>query len=290
MKADPFDGLRVLVVEDNPAVLAQLRINLESKGCAVKTCGSFDAAIDLISLPNNDYDLAIVDMYIPLRADTDADRVMRGEELGYRIREKQPNTKIIGISAHIEREPFTPYSELFSGFIYKGDIPFNRKPVILFETIEGIVLSESRRLPRTFIVHGHDEEILLSVKNFLQNNLGLGVPVVLRERASLGKTIIEKFEEEARNVDIVFVLLTPDDPGFYPSDSDLRRSRQNVVFELGFFFGKLQRRPGKVFLLQKGKMDLPSDISGIVYIDITNGIDAAGEGVRRELRALGWVQ
>ena len=56
-----------------------------------------------------------------------------------------------------------------------------------------------------------------------------------------------------------------------------------MILELGFFLGKLQRQSGKVILLYKGSLDIPSDISGIIYIDISSGINAAGEQIRKEI-------
>jgi predicted nucleotide-binding protein len=142
---------------------------------------------------------------------------------------------------------------------------------------------------RTFIVHGHDHQTLFELKDYVQNTLKLGEPVVLRQMPGLGKTIIEKFEREAETVELVFVLLTPDDIGAPLSDpnNEKRRTRQNVIFELGFFLGKLGRGTGKILLLHKGSVEIPSDIAGIEYIDITNGVESAGEKIRRELTASG---
>ena len=142
---------------------------------------------------------------------------------------------------------------------------------------------------RTFIVHGHDHQSLYELKNYMQNTLKLGEPVILREMPGLGKTMIEKFEREAATVELIFVLFTPDDKVADPNDSDTqkRRARQNVILELGFFLGKLGRESGRILLLHKGRVEIPSDIIGIEYIDITNGIESAGEQIRRELRALG---
>lgn len=138
--------------------------------------------------------------------------------------------------------------------------------------------------PRLFIVHGHDDVTKWEVKNFLQNRLHLPEPVVLHEQPNRGRTIIEKFEEHASEVDGAVVLLTPDDRwGADGSNDELRRARQNVIFELGYFFGHFQRRTGRVLLLYRGVLDLPSDIAGIVYIDISNGVESAGELIRREL-------
>lgn len=142
---------------------------------------------------------------------------------------------------------------------------------------------------RPFIVHGHDHKSLYELKDYLQNTLKFGEPVILRQMPGLGKTLIEKFEREAEAIELVFVLLTPDDVVANPSDPDnqKRRARQNVILELGFFLGKLGRGSGRVLLLHKGPLEIPSDIIGIEYIDITNGIESAGETIRRELRGLG---
>jgi predicted nucleotide-binding protein len=85
---------------------------------------------------------------------------------------------------------------------------------------------------------------LLELKNYIQNTPGWGEPIVLREQPSGGMTIIEKFEDYASAVDCVFVLMTPDDV-VESKDGDKRRSRQNVIFELGFFYGQFGRKAGK---------------------------------------------
>jgi len=142
--------------------------------------------------------------------------------------------------------------------------------------------------PRPFIVHGHDDKTKLEVKNYLQNVLGLPEPVILHEQPNLGKTLIEKFEDLAAVTDLAFVVLTPDDLPADPAADNVskRRARQNVIFELGFFLGALGRRSGRVFLLYKGPLELPSDLSGIVYLDITRGIESASDRIRRELGAV----
>jgi len=59
----------------------------------------------------------------------------------------------------------------------------------------------------------------------------------------------------------------PDDVGKANDAADLAaRARQNVVFELGFFIGKLG--PERVAALVKGGIELPSDYDGVVYISL----------------------
>lgn len=139
--------------------------------------------------------------------------------------------------------------------------------------------------PQSFIVHGHNDSMKYHLKNYLQNTLRLPEPVVLHEQPNLGRTIIEKFEDYAARSSLVFVLLTPDDIGASVGDPDdlKRRARQNVIFEMGYFLGMLGRRTGRVVLLHHGPLELPSDLLGVIYIDITKGIESAGEAIRKEL-------
>src|SRR5262249_34196621 len=119
----------------------------------------------------------------------------------------------------------------------------------------------------------------------VQNDLDLGEPAILDEQPSLGKTIMEKFEEHAGNIDIVFVLATPDDSGGRARTRGAqKRARQNVIFELGYFMGVFGRKSGKIILLQKGALELPSDMHGVISINVSRGIEAAGEQIRRELK------
>lgn len=51
-------------------------------------------------------------------------------------------------------------------------------------------------------------------------------------------------------------------------DSEKYCARQNVVFEHGFFFGKLGR--DHVCELVKGDVETPRDYSGVVYVPMDN--------------------
>jgi len=120
---------------------------------------------------------------------------------------------------------------------------------------------------RVFVVHGHDHGFKNTVARFLET-LELGA-VILHEKPDGGRTVIEKFEEEG-DVGFAVVLATPDDLGRSKRDAkanltEADRARQNVIFELGYFIGKLGR--GRVALITERTVELPSDLSGVVYID-----------------------
>ena len=127
---------------------------------------------------------------------------------------------------------------------------------------------------KVFLVHGHDERVKYSVARFL-DKLNLEV-IILHEQPNKGRTVIEKFEQHS-DVGFAVVLLTPDDIGSLAADSKTQaRARQNVILELGYFFGKLGRE--RVCAIHSGGVELPSDIHGIIYIPFD-----AGGGWRLEL-------
>ena len=116
---------------------------------------------------------------------------------------------------------------------------------------------------KIFIVHGRDDGAKNMVARFLEK-LNLQ-PVILAEIPGRGRTIIEKFEQHSQ-VGYAIVLLTPDDAGSLQGDENdpKPRARQNVIFELGFFIGRLGR--ARVCALTKGDVEIPSDYAGIEYI------------------------
>lgn len=114
-----------------------------------------------------------------------------------------------------------------------------------------------------FVVHGRNEHRKSEVARFLE---GLGLDaIILHEQPNAGRTVIEKFETYAGRAGFAVVVVTADDEGGL-ANTDVRgpRARQNVVFELGFFFGKLGRN--RVCVLFESGVEKPSDIDGIVYL------------------------
>lgn len=114
-----------------------------------------------------------------------------------------------------------------------------------------------------FLVHGHDEAEKDSVARLIEK-FGLRA-VILQEQTKGGRTIIEQLEEHS-NVGFAVVLMTPDDIGtsMAVSEEVKQRARQNVIFESGYFVGKLGR--SNVRILRKGNVDIPSDLHGILFI------------------------
>jgi len=164
-----------------------------------------------------------------------------------------------------------------------------------------------------FIVHGLDHKSLNELKTVLRE-FGLD-PLALHEQASGGLTLAEKLEKYAGKVGFAFIILTPDDVGGQKEDlrkklgADLPflqrplavigpqvidnilktfepRARQNVIFEMGFFWGTLDRK--RVCCLLKGDVEKPSDINGIVYVPFEESVSEAKSMIEKELIEAGY--
>jgi predicted nucleotide-binding protein len=163
---------------------------------------------------------------------------------------------------------------------------------------------------KIFIVHGHDGELKEATARLVAQ-VGLE-PIILHEQTNRGRTIIEKFADHAGEAGFAIVLLSADDVGrrkepppqhkqnssppnpfqhiFEPTvreePTSLRlRARQNVVFELGFFFGWLGRK--RVCAVYEKGVELPSDLQGIVYVEYDQGGKWKYD-VAREIRDAGY--
>lgn len=158
---------------------------------------------------------------------------------------------------------------------------------VLEDALKSLGVSESLIMTSTgrsvFVVHGHDEAAKEKTARLVEQ-LGLKA-VILHEQENRGRTIIEKFEAHS-DVAFAVVLLTPDDFGGSKASPKLRhdRARQNVVFELGYFYGRLGR--GRVCALLKSEIEKPSDIDGVVYIPMDDH-GAWRTAIAKEMRAAG---
>ena len=153
------------------------------------------------------------------------------------------------------------------------------KMLNLLKTIEEDLILDSNKIikkdrtklsNKIFIVHGHDEEMKQAVARTVEK-IDLK-PIILHEQPNKGRTIIEKFEDYS-DVNFAIVLLSPDDiayPKNKSSEDKKFRARQNVIFELGFFVGKLGREHVFILYREEHNFEFPTDYSGICYTPYNN--------------------
>lgn len=200
------------------------------------------------------------------------------------IRELRPQTE--RVVSDLENDPDGPYFYRKSANRVLGEL----------RAAQGIIRQERQAVPTDaqdeplqihpsiFIVHGHDEALLHQTARFLEQ-LDLR-PIFLKEQPGKSRTIIEKFEEYSDVVTFAVILLTPDDVGkAVKEDSEPKpRARQNVIFEFGYFLGKLGRP--RITALYDPRVELPSDYRGVEYIKV-DAEEAWKTKLAQELKAAG---
>lgn len=137
---------------------------------------------------------------------------------------------------------------------------------------------------KVFIVHGHDEVSRLDLVNLLKDEFQLE-PIVLQEQPNKSIDLIfTKFERLAKECSIAIILMTPDD-----NVNENSRARQNVIFELGYFLGMWQNDSNrKIIVLKKGNLEIPSDISGVLYMHYSNKVKEIYLDLKKQLDHWGY--
>jgi predicted nucleotide-binding protein len=147
---------------------------------------------------------------------------------------------------------------------------------------QGIPRSEPAAAPAQeplnsiFVVHGHDSSLREDVVGYVVQ-LKLH-PVILSRVGEAQQSLFQKFMNSANDSRFAIVLLSADDLGTSRAqyeapgvgDRSLQfRARQNVIFELGFFYGRLGWE--NVFVVYKPPTQVfpnfehPSDLLGTVF-------------------------
>jgi len=130
-----------------------------------------------------------------------------------------------------------------------------------------------------FIVHGHDIEFLAAVEKYLRRVRI--TPIVLSKMSNTEMSLLQKFFTWSEDTRFAIVLVSADDLGAarreyaVPDVGDKAlqfRARQNVILELGFFYGYLGWE--NVFVLYKPPITVfphferPSDMDGVVFDEV----------------------
>lgn len=146
----------------------------------------------------------------------------------------------------------------------------------------------SLKLKKLFIVHGHDEDNLNKLRDLLKNKHKLEC-IIMKFQPGKGRTLIEKFEQEAGDAGFAFILMTPDDLVEIPGKKEqYAQARPNVIFELGWFHGKLGRN--RVCILFKKGTQIHSDLAGVSRIEFNDSVEEKVLEIERELRAAGLIE
>ncbi len=150
--------------------------------------------------------------------------------------------------------------------------------------IRAPALDPSKVTNSVFLVHGHDHVFRDEVDHHLRT---LGIqPVILSKVSGGSRSLLDKFEELASQAKFAVVLMSPDDLGASRLQYEHERggeralkyrTRENVILELGFFYGRLGW--DHVFVVQKSAeypwpdFEKPSDLAGAVIFETSAELD-----------------
>ena len=135
---------------------------------------------------------------------------------------------------------------------------------------------------KVFIIHGHDRSAALELKELINDKFDALTAVLLDREAHAGRTLIEKFEQVADDCGFAFAVFSPDD--FVATDKEeYYQMRPNVVFELGWFYGKLGRK--HTCVLYKEGTAVPTDLLGIGWHKFTDSVRDRFLEIEIELKA-----
>ncbi len=155
---------------------------------------------------------------------------------------------------------------------------------------EQVVLDRTDQLIQQsiFVVHGYDEAMKQSIAQTLEK-LGLK-PLILHEQPNNGRAVIEKLMDYREKSSFAVILLSPDDLAYKVGEDPATaryRTKQNVVFELGFFLGKLGKNRVVVIHKEADKFETPLNFSDVLFVPFDNRDNWKFELVR-ELKAAGY--
>ncbi len=138
-----------------------------------------------------------------------------------------------------------------------------------------------------FIIHGQDREAALELKQLLKQKADIDA-VLMDEKPHIGRTLIEKFEQEAENCGFAIAVLTPDDVVTPDEGPDYHQMRPNVVFEMGWFYGRLGR--DRTCILYKTPTEIPTDLEGIGYYTFEHNVRELWADIEEELQRAGVIE
>lgn len=185
-----------------------------------------------------------------------------------------------GISNYLQSPSYKSVENILS-VVRAGATRFSRSPELLVRKKAEEAL---RHRENVFIIHGRDEAKWRELKDILESEFRLN-PIVLLEQPDAGcKTVIEKFEHYAQTCSYAIAVFTPDDEVASGGDTYLQ-ARPNVIYELGWFCGRLGRS-GAMLLLKEGT-SLFSDFGGIIQKRFAQNISEKVVEIKRDLVAAG---
>jgi hypothetical protein len=183
--------------------------------------------------------------------------------------------------AQLPTEDFVSRVEQVEHYLYSFNVP----------AMSGsfVVASRCSLIPATkdvFVVHGRDETNQLRLSKLIREDFKL-TPVVLLDKPGRSAPTIDKFEYHAQTCSYAIALFTADDKVITKRGEEYWQPRPNVIFETGWFVGRLGKE--RVLILLQEGVKIYSDFDGVNRIQFRDDVEDKFRAIRAELEALGLI-
>ena len=152
-----------------------------------------------------------------------------------------------------------------------SDVLYRKVRLLLSPPASKNMMNDNVRSNKIFLIHGSDNEMKFDVSKVLET-LDLD-PIILHENSDMRKNLIEKIDDYS-HVSFAIVLLSSDDLAYSkektPDDNKYKTS-QNVIFELGYFLGRLGKQNVSVIYKKRNDFEIPNDYAGVRLIEYKMG-------------------
>ncbi len=179
--------------------------------------------------------------------------------------------------AQLSTEDFASRLEQVEHYLYSFNAPAMSGSFVL--------ASQPSLIPATkniFVIHGRDETNQLRLAKLLREDFKLA-PVVLFDKPGRSAPTIDKFEQHAQTCSYAIALFTADDNVIAKSGEEYWQPRPNVIFETGWFVGRLGKE--RVLILLQEGVKIYSDFDGVNRIHFRDDVDDKFRLIRAELEA-----
>jgi predicted nucleotide-binding protein len=152
-----------------------------------------------------------------------------------------------------------------------------------------VVTSRRSLTPATndvFVIHGRDETNQLRLSKLIREDFRL-MPIVLLDKPGRSAPTIDKFEHHAQTCSYAIALFTADDRVTTKTGEEYWQPRPNVIFETGWFVGRLGKER-VLILLQEGVKNY-SDFDGVNRIQFRDDVEDKFRAIQAELKASGLI-
>jgi len=152
-----------------------------------------------------------------------------------------------------------------------------------------VVASRRSLTPATndvFVIHGRDETNQLRLSKLIREDFKL-TPIVLLDKPGRSAPTIDKFEHHAQTCSYALALFTADDRVITKRGEEYWQPRPNVIFETGWFVGRLGKE--RVLILLQEGVKIYSDFDGVNRIQFRDDVEDKFRAIRAELKASGLI-